>query len=227
MRVLVVENNPLSTDRLKAAFKAKCFAVDVARDGEQASYLARTNDYDIIILDLMLPKKSGLEVCKEIRKSGKTMPILVISGKSDTTSKVDLLNAGADDYMVKPLSVRELQARMRALLRRPEQIENEIITIDDLTLDVKKQLLTRGKKEIYLTCKEYALLEYLMTHQDTVLSRGIIMEHVWGMDADPFSNAIEAHIASLRRKIDSKRKNKLIHTYSGRGYKMSFQANDS
>lgn len=221
MRILIIEDEQKIIDFLKPSLEAECFIVDAALDGEQGSFLARTNEYDIIILDLMLPKKDGIEVCKEIRAKEKTVPIIVLSVKSETASKVELLNAGADDYLIKPFSLEELLARMRALLRRPKQIESEVLQIDDLFLDTKKHQVKRGGKEVYLTRKEFILLEYLMKNQGIVLSRGMIMEHVWDMNADPFSNTIESHILSLRRKVDNvKEEKKLIHTVPGRGYKI-------
>ena len=221
MRILVVEDEKKIRDFLKTSLEAECFAVDVAEEGEQGSYLARTNEYDLIILDNVLPKKTGLEVCQDIRKTGKTTPILILSVKTETLSKVELLNAGADDYLSKPFSLEELLARIRALLRRQKDIESDILTVDDLALDIKRHTTKRGKKEIYLTRKEFMLLEYLMRNQEMVLTRGMIMEHVWDMTADPFSNTIESHILSLRRKIDTKGKKKLIHTVPGRGYKIA------
>ncbi len=219
MRILIVEDEKEILNFLKVSLEAECFVVDMAEDGEGGSYLARTNDYDLIILDNMLPKKSGREICEEIRKDGKNVPILMLSVKSETTTKIDLLNAGADDYLTKPFSFEELLARARALLRRPKQIESETIRVKDLSLDTKKHLAKKGDREIYLTRKEFILLEYLMRNPGLVLSRGMIMEHVWDMHADPFSNTVESHILNIRKKIDSKSKIKLIHTVPGRGYK--------
>lgn len=208
---------------IKVSLEAECFAVDSAEDGEAGSYLARTNDYDIIILDNMLPKKNGVEIIKEIRKEGKTVPVIMLSVRSETTTKVDLLNSGADDYLTKPFSFQELLARIRALLRRPKNIEKDIINIEDLTVDYVKHKVKRAKEEIYLTKKEFMLLEYLLRNKGTVLSRGMILEHVWDMNADPFSNTVESHILNLRKKIDLPDKNKLIHTIPGRGYKIEVQ----
>ncbi len=220
MRILIVEDEKDIRDFVAKSLRAESFAVDTAPDGEKGSFLARTNDYDLVILDNIMPKKSGLQVCQEIRADGKTVPILILSVKSETNTKVDLLNAGADDYLTKPFSLDELLARVRALLRRPKQIENEVLKIDDLVVDVNRQTVQRAGQDIYLTRKEFALLVYLLKNQGLVLSRGMIMEHVWDMTADPFSNTIESHILSLRRKIDSQGKKKLIHTVPGRGYKI-------
>lgn len=220
MRVLVIEDDKNIKDFLKTSLTAEAFAVDTAEDGEEGSRLARVNDYDLIVLDNMLPKKNGLEVCKEIRSEGKTVPILMLSVRSESETKVELLNAGADDYLIKPFKLEELIARIRALLRRPGQIENEILHVDGIVLDTKKQIVTREGKEVYLTRKEFALLHYLMKNKGTVLSRGMILEHVWDMNADPFSNTIESHIRSLRRKLSlgEESTKEFIQTVPGRGY---------
>ncbi len=223
MRALVIDGEGAVRDLLTQNLKAHCFAVDVAKDGNQGSYLARTNEYDIIILDNMMPEKNGEEVCAEIRATGRTVPIIVLSVLSETGRKVELLNAGADDYMTKPFSFEELMARIRALQRRPNKIEGDILTIDDLELDIKNQSVKRDGDGIYLTRKEFMLLEYLMRNQGTVLSRSMIMEHVWDMDSDPFSNTIESHILSLRKKLQNNGRPKLIYTVPGRGYKIDMQ----
>jgi len=220
MRILLVEDEEKIVDFLKLSLSNECFVVDAAYDGERGSFLARTNDYDLIILDNVLPKKTGLEVCQEIRKEGKMVPSIILSVKSETDFKVKLLNAGADDYLSKPFSLEELLARMRALLRRPRKIEKEILKVSDLLLDKSRHVVERKGRDIYLTRKEFTLLEYLMKNAGNVLSRGMIMEHVWDMNADPFSNTIESHILSLRRKIDFKGAIKLIYTVPGRGYKI-------
>lgn len=223
MRILLIEDEKEISQFLKTTLAAELFSVDVAEDGERGSSLAILNDYDLVILDNILPKKSGLEVCKYIRARGKNMPIIMLSVKSDAATKIELLNAGADDYVIKPFSFEELMARIKAILRRPKHIEDDILHIDDLTLDTRKYAVTRGKKETYLTRKEFMLLEYLLRNKGVVLSRGMILEHVWDMDTDPFSNTIESHILSLRRKIDPAGKKKLIHTVPGRGYKIDIK----
>ena len=220
MRILVVEDEREICQFLKKSLEAECYAVDIAEDGEKGSFLARTNDYDLVLLDNVMPKKTGLQVCEEIRHDSNNVPILMLSVKSETTTKVDLLNAGADDYLTKPFSYNELSARIKALLRRPKKIESEILQIDDLILDIGRHIVKRGDKEIKLTRKEFTLLKYLIKNQEIVLSRSMIMEHVWDMSADPFSNTIESHILSLRKKVDIPGKKKLIHTVNGRGYKM-------
>lgn len=220
MRILIIDDEESLREGLAENLRMQCFVVDTAKDGTEGSYLARTNAYDLVILDNMLPEKSGLTVCQEIRKTGHTMPILMLSVLSDTWRKVELLNQGADDYMNKPFSFDELMARIRALLRRPQGLEGDIISVDDLSLDTKRQTVRRGEKGIYLTRKEFTLLEYLMRNNGMVLSRGMIMEHVWDMSSDPFSNTIESHILSLRKKVDNIPDRKLIYTVPGRGYKI-------
>lgn len=220
MRVLIVEDEKHLSDFLKESLQAEYFAVDVVDNGEDGAYQASINDYDIIILDNVLPKKSGIEVCREIRQQGKTAPIIILSVKSDTAKKVEYLNAGADDYLTKPFVLDELLARMRALLRRPSKIEEDVLSIADISIDTKRCVVTRKNKEIYLTRKEFMLLRYLMKNAGAVLSRGIILEHVWDMSVDIFSNTIESHILSLRKKIGDTGKKRLIKTVPGRGYKM-------
>lgn len=220
MRILIIEDDSDVRDFVKFGLENESFVVDTIDDGEKGSYIARTNDYDLIILDITLPNKDGLKICDEIRKAGKMMPIIILSVISDTHKKVNLLNAGADDYLTKPFSFGELLARIRGLLRRPHTIEQPIITINDLTLNSDKQTVQRGKRGIYLTRKEFCLLEYLMKNCSKVLSRGMIMEHVWNLESDPFSNTIEAHILNIRKKINKGNKPDLIHNVPGRGYKI-------
>ncbi len=220
MRILLIEDEKKLATFLKGKLEEKCFTVDIAHDGEKGSFFARTNDYDLIVLDNVLPKKSGPEVCKEIRDRGRHMPILVLSVKTETDAKIELLNAGADDYLAKPFSFEELLARIGALLRRPRHIEGQVLSVDDLTVNATTYTITRNKKEVYLTRKEFTLLWYLVRNKGVVLSRGMLLEHVWDMDTDPFSNTIEAHIASLRRKLEPRGARKLIKTVPGRGYKI-------
>jgi DNA-binding response OmpR family regulator len=220
MRILIVEDEEGIATFLKAGLESEYFAVDVAEDGEKGSYMGRTNDYDVIILDNMLPKKDGSEVCDEIRKHGKTTPIIMLSAVSELGVKINLLNKGADDYLTKPFSLEELIARIRALLRRPNAISSELLQVDNLVMDTKKHITSRGNKEIYLTKKEFMLLELLMRNKGAVVSRGSIMEHVWDMNVDPFSNTIESHILNIRKKISSKGKKDLVYTLPGIGYKI-------
>jgi DNA-binding response OmpR family regulator len=219
MRILVVDDDKAIVTFLKMSLEAESFIVDVAHDGEKGSYVARTEEYDLIILDHLLPKKDGFMLCQELRMLGNTTPILMLSAKTEVPLKVGFLNLGADDYVTKPFIFSEVLARVRALLRRPQLIKQAILTIDDLSLESATQRVTKGRKEIYLTRKEFILLEYLLQNLGKVVSRGMILEHVWNRDSDPFSNTIEAHILNLRKKIDTG-KRKLIQTVPGRGYKI-------
>lgn len=220
MRILVIDDDKSITNFLKKALEEECFEVDIANDGQKGDFLARTNDYDLIILDNNLPNKNGREICESLRKENISTQILMLSVETESHQKADLLNIGADDYMSKPFSFEELSARIRALLRRPKEIKTNVFKIDDLVIDDKKHTVERDGKKIYLTVKEFMLLEYLAKNSGDVVSRGMILEHVWDMNADPFSNTIEAHISNLRRKIDSANKRKLIYTVPGRGYKI-------
>ncbi len=220
MRILIVEDDSDIRDLLKQSLEEACFAVDVCEDGEKGLRMARINDYDLLILDNMLPGKSGTEICRELRSTGSGVLILMLSVNSEAGTKTDLLNAGADDYLTKPYSFEELLARIHALLRRAKSFSGNVLTVDNLQLDTRKHTCTRAGREITLTRKEFMLLTYLMKNVGTVLSRGMIMEHVWDMNADPFSNTIEAHITSLRKKVDTEEQKKLIYTVSGFGYKM-------
>ncbi len=218
--MLIADDDTTIRESLKRGFEAERIVVDTATDGDYASYLGRTNEYDIILLDLIMPQKDGCVVCTDLRQHGRTCPILILSVNATVEQKVRLLDVGADDYIAKPFSFRELTARVRALTRRPPTIETDILKMADLCLDVPRQKVTRGKQEIYLTRKEFSLLEFLMRRRGHVISRGVIMEHVWNADADPFSNTIEAHVLNIRRKIGDTKRNRLIRTVPGRGYKI-------
>ena len=220
MRILVVEDDASVRRALISCLAAESFAIDQAADGAEGVYLARLNEYDLVISDYLLPKKDGLELCAELREAGKTMPILIISVKSTVPDKVALLDHGADDYLVKPFSYEELVARVRALLRRPAQLEQQVITVGDVTIDSARQAVRCGAKDVYLTRKEFSLLEYLAQRQGIVVSRTMLMEHVWNADRDLFSNTIESHILNLRKKLGTRSRAKLIHTVPGRGYKV-------
>ncbi len=219
MRILIIEDDKEIAEFLKTSLETESFVVDVFHDGERGSFIARTEEYDLIILDHILPRKDGFQICQEVRQNGKMIPILMLSVKTEVPLKVGLLNLGADDYMTKPFVFDELLARIRVLLRRPVAYKPSQLKIDDLVLDPSAQRVTRGRKEIYLTRKEFILLQYMMQNRGRVLSRGMILEHVWNRETDPFSNTIEAHILNLRKKVDISSK-KLIHTVSGRGYRM-------
>lgn len=219
MRILIIEDDSSFMEQLKKNLESQTYAVDIALNGEDGSYLARVNEYDIIILDDSLPKKNSADVCREIRNANKSTPIIIVSETSNIQEKISLFKEGADDHILKPFSFEELSARIQVILRRPTLRHKPILEIDVIKLDCHNQFVTRGEKRVYLTRKEFALLEYLMRNKGRVLSRGMIMEHVWNDTTDPFSNTIESHILNLRKKIDSKRK-RLIHNIPGRGYKI-------
>ncbi len=220
MRILIVEDEQDIATSLQASLEAECFAVDVAFDGEQGSFLGRINKYDVIILDNILPKKNGNIVCREIRQVDKTVQIIMLSVLTETETKVELFNTGADDYLTKPFLFSELLARIRALLRRRSPIADTVLQVDNIVLDQLRHIVKRDAQEIRLTKKEFMLLEYLMCNPGIALSRSMIMEHVWDMNADPFSNTIEVHIRSLRNKLEAQRSRKIIHTVPGHGYKI-------
>ena len=220
MRALIIEDDQEANTFLQINLQTD-FTVDSAFDGEIGAQLACENVYDLIVLDNALPKKDGPEVCCEIREAEKNVPILVVSIKNDPQEKTMLLDLGADDYMTKPFVLSELRSRIRALLRRTQTTPESILSIDNVTLDTRRHIVLRNEKTIPLTRKEFMLLRYLLTHKDEVLSRDLLLENVWGAEAKPLSSTVEAHISTLRKKIDTKKEKKLIHTISGSGYVLS------
>lgn len=223
MKILIIDDEGAIVEFLKQGLEAQMFLVETAADGERGAFLARTGNYDLIILDYNLPKMNGPEVLKEIRAEKKHVPVLLISVNANMISKEEMFNLGADDYLTKPFLFAELLLRVKALLRRPAKIENELLKIDTLTLNTRTKAVKREGREIYLTRREFALLEYLMHSRGEILSRQQILEHVWDYNADPFSNSVETHIASLRRKISPKKNRDLIHNFPGRGYKLALR----
>lgn len=221
MRILLVEDEPSAAKILAKGLREDTYAVDVAADGEAALMQAYLNDYDLIILDVMLPRKDGFEVCRELRAAGSAVPILMLTARDAVEDRISGLDAGADDYLAKPFDFEELLARVRALLRRGAAIYPESINIADLSVNIPARRVSRGGKEIDLTAKEYALLEYLARHTDEVVSRADIAAHVWDENFDPFSKVIEVFIQRLRRKVDGDHGLKLIHTRRGEGYLFS------
>ncbi len=222
MKLLIVEDDSDISDFIAEGFKAEGFAVDTAFQGHQGSYMARVNAYDVIILDYSLPLKNGIEVCEEIRTSGSTVPIIFLSVVSDTKKKIEALKKGADDYLTKPFFFDELKERVKALLRRPRNLTDPTIFVGDLMINTEKRIVEREGKPIYLTRKEYSLLEYLMRNSDMAVSRSMILEHVWNADSDPLSNTVEAHIMRLRKKINTGFNNELIKNIPGRGYVLDY-----
>ena len=222
MKILIIEDDTDISEFIKKGFKEIGFTVDTAYDGNSGSYKARTNTYDVIILDYSLPEKNGIDVCGDIRGIGCSAPIIFLSVIGDTKKKVEALSRGADDYITKPFSFEELKARVNALLRRPKRIENPMIRAGDVSIDTEKKVAFKNDIPINLTRKEYNLLEYFMRNLGIVISRNMIMEHVWSAESDPFSNTIEAHILNLRKKINdppaNSGKKNLIQNLPGRGY---------
>lgn len=221
MRLLIVEDNTNICSFLKKSFEAECFAVDVAHDGDEGMRLARVNQYDAIVLDNVLPNKTGFEMCSELRACGTTTPILMLSVQAEKTDIVRTLHTGADDYLTKPFSFDELNARVHALLRRPATVQGDVLTAHGITLDTRKHVVQRGGQEILLTRKEFMLLEYLMRNIGTVVTRAMLLEHVWDMYADPFSNTIESHVLSIRKKLSKQDGDRVIETVPGRGYRIA------
>ncbi len=218
MRILLVEDDSRVASFIRRGLREEHYTVDVAPDGEQALFLAQTGEYDLIILDLMLPKRSGLDVLKSLRSDGLTVPILILTAKDKLKDKVTGLNAGADDYLTKPFGFEELLARITTLSRRRGDMIPTNLRIADLELDTLRHRVTRGSKPLVLTNREYALLEFLMRHPNQLVTRTMLAEHVWEHDFDPLSNVIDVHIARLRRKIDHEYPAKLLHTVRGSGY---------
>ncbi len=218
MRILLVEDEEKIASFLKRGLKENKYAVDVAVDGEEALYLADVNSYDVMILDLGIPKISGINVCKQVRATKNPVPILILTARSAVEDRVAGLNAGADDYLSKPFSFVELLARLRALLRRERKEKSDILKIADLELNMLNHQVVRNGRSVALTSREYSLLEYLMLHANQVVTRTMISEHVWNEEFNSFSNIIDVHIRYLRKKIDDGSKHKLIHTIRGTGY---------
>ena len=223
MRILVVEDEHKIANSIKKGLEQESYAVDVAFDGEQGFDLAAAEDYDVIILDLMLLKMDGMEVCRKLRKEENIhTPILMLTARGQLNDKVSGLNAGADDYLVKPFAFAELLARIRALTRRPKQSLDNVLSYDDLTLNTLTFEVKRAEKQIRLSKREFALLEYLLRHPNKILTKDQIINHVWNYDADILPNTVEVYIGYLRNKIDKSFKNKksLIQTVRGFGYKI-------
>ena len=222
MRMLIISNSTGSASELLSGFRGIGFTVDHALESEQGSFWARTTDYDLVLIDDG-PETNANNICETIRSRGKTMPIVVVSDTPAVPSKISFLDSGADDCVSKECTITELTARVRAILRRPRYMLEDILKLDDLTLDTLRYQVKRGRKTVTLTRKEFGLLEYLLRNPGRAISRTALIEHVWDIHADLFSNTLETHILNLRRKIESPNKRKLIHTISGRGYKIALK----
>jgi len=218
VRILLVEDQPDAAQVLAKGLREHSYAVDIACDGEAALYQNSINDYDLILLDVMLPRRNGIEVCQNLRANGSAVPVLMVTARDAVHDRVQGLDAGADDYLSKPFDFPELLARMRALLRRGPEVRPETVHVADLVIDTRSRRAWRSHRSIELTAKEYALLDYLARNVDRVVGRAEIAEHVWDEAFDPFSNLIEVYIQRLRRKVDENHSSKLIRTLRGEGY---------
>lgn len=218
MRILLIEDEEKIVSFLKRGLKEHNFVLDVAKDGEEGLYLADINPYDLIILDLGLPKIDGMNVCKQLRQSKNSTPILMLTAREDVKDRIKGLNAGADDYLGKPFVFSELVARIQALLRRERKEKNTILKFADLEINLLNHEAMRAGKKIFLTAKEYSLLEYFMLHPGQVITRTILSEHIWNEEFHSLSNVIDVHIRYLRKKIDDGFKKPLLHTMRGTGY---------
>ncbi len=220
MRILVVDDDRRLCAIIKRGLLEEAYAVDLAYDGEEGEYLAEVNPYDLIILDIMLPNKDGIEVCQELRAKKINTPILMLTAKDTVEDRVRGLDTGADDYLVKPFAFSELLARVRALLRREGISKSPELRVGDLTLNTLTRQVWRGQRPIELTTKEYVILEYIMRHPNVVVTRTMIEEHAWDYDFDSLSNLVDVYIRRLRRKIDTEREDSLIQTVRGAGYRL-------
>ena len=220
MRILVVDDDRRLCAVIKRGLLEEAYAVDLAYDGEEGEYLAEVNPYDLIILDIMLPNKDGIEVCHELRSKKINTPILMLTAKDTVEDRVKGLDTGADDYLVKPFAFNELLARVRALLRREGMLKSPELRVGDLTLNTLTRQVWRGQRPIELTTKEYVILEYFMRHPNAVVTRTMIEEHAWDYDFDSLSNLVDVYIRRLRRKIDTEGEDSLLQTVRGAGYRL-------
>jgi DNA-binding response OmpR family regulator len=221
MRILLVEDEKEIASFIMKGLKVERFAIDWAHRSTHALMWSKVNDYDIAIIDIKLDgEKDGLRICRELRKKKKEYPVIMLSAIHDTRMKIECLNAGADDYLTKPFALAELLARIRALLRREKRVVGPILTMADLAIDINSHTAKRAGEPIPLNRKEFGLLEYFMRNPGTLLTRGMILEHVWETSTDPLTNTVDVHVRFLREKIDDGHDVKLIHTIHGHGYKM-------
>ena len=224
MRILIAEDDSALASFVKKGLEAEHYAVDIAADGEQARAIAAEFDYDLLLLDLNLPRLDGVSVLRYLRIRKPSMPILVLTGRNRVEDRVQCLDLGADDYLGKPFSFSELSARMRALLRRSHLPAESVLAVEDLKLDRVERRVERAGQRIELTSKEFALLEYLMRNAGRRITRAMIIEHVWNLSFDTCTNVVDVYINYLRRKVDEGFAPRLIHTIRGVGYELSTRA---
>jgi two-component system copper resistance phosphate regulon response regulator CusR len=224
VRILLVEDESRVAGFIAKGLREQTYAVDIAADGEQALYHATVNEYDLVILDVMLPIKDGHTVCRELRGAGFGAPILMLTARAAVDDRVAGLDSGADDYLAKPFDFKELLARLRALLRRTKGLRPQVLRVADLTLNTGSHAVTRAGRPVGLTAKEYALLEFLVLHENRVVGREQIAQHVWDESFDPFSNVIDVYIKRLRAKLESGGGKRLIRTRRGEGYILTAEA---
>lgn len=221
MRILLVEDDARVAGFVAKGLREQAYAVDVANEGEPALYLAGVNEYDLVILDVMLPRQDGYQVCRALRAAGLRIPILMLTARDAVDDRVAGLDSGADDYLTKPFDFKELLARLRALSRRAAVLRPAVMRVADLTLNTGSHGVWRAGKPVSLTAKEYALLEFLVVNENRVVGREQIAQHVWDESFDPFSNVIDVYIKRLRGKLDNGAHPRLIHTRRGEGYILS------
>ncbi len=227
MRILLVEDDADVARFIGKGLMEQSYAVDTVEDGEAALYMSGINSYDVIILDVMIPAPDGLEVCRRLRSTGSTIPILMLTARDSVDDKIRGLDAGADDYLAKPFEFGELLARLRALLRRGGATLSAMLQVGPLAIDTRSHRVTLDGKQMMLTTKEYGVLEFLARNSGRIVTREEISEHVWNQDFDPFSNLIEVYINRLRRHIDKVSGPKLIQTVRGAGYILDAQSDDA
>jgi DNA-binding response OmpR family regulator len=224
VRILLVEDEPRVAAFVAKGLRERAYAIDIAKDGEEALYFAAVNAYDLFILDVMLPVKDGYAVCRELRRAGTRTPILMLTARDAVDDRVAGLDCGADDYLTKPFDFKELLARLRALSRRSAEVRPAVMRVADLILNTANHAVSRAGKTVGLTAKEYAFLEFLVLNENRIVNREQIAQHVWDENFDPFSNVIDVYIRRLRIKIDAGFDRPLIHTRRGEGYILTAEA---
>ena len=228
MRILLVEDEPDSARMLAKGLREHAYAVDVAPDGEDVAFRVATTDYDAVILDVVLPGKSGFEVCRELREEGAAVPVLMLTARDAVDARIAGLDCGADDYLTKPFDFGELLARLRALMRRGERPPlAPVLRVGPLVVDTRARRVTRDGRQIPLTTREYALFEFLARRSGEVLGRAEIAEHVWDESYDPMSNVIDVYVQRLRRKLDDGPRDSIIETRRGEGYTVAAPAREA